>query len=266
MREAPPWALQHGDDAYGRWASFAVGGVTQRMRWIAPGTFLQGAAAGEVFWTPQEGPQHAVTLTRAFWLAETPVTQAMWEAVMRKRPSHHPGDARPVEQVNFVDAGRFVAALTKQVRGLRARLPCESEWEYACRAGTTTATWVGDLTWSNAGEPALDAIAWHEGVSEGTTHEVGLKTPNPWGLYDMLGNVAEWCLDAETEYAAATPRAGDGLRADPAAPGASSLRIHRGGHYQSPDFNVRCADRGENQDTPSNTIGVRPARAVATDG
>lgn len=224
MREAPPWALQHGDDAYGRWASFAVGGVTQRMRWIAPGTFLQGASAGEVFWTPQEGPQHAVTLTRAFWLAETPVTQAMWEAVMRKRPSHHPGDARPVEQVNFVDAGRFVAALTKRVRGLRARLPCESEWEYACRAGTTTATWVGDLTWSNAGEPALDAIAWHEGVSEGTTHEVGLKTPNPWGLYDMLGNVAEWCGDVAREYTAAP-------QIDPFTFDPQRMHPYRGGGY-----------------------------------
>lgn len=221
---APAWATEHGDDAHGRWAAFAVGGVTQRMRHIAPGTFLQGASPREVWSASQEGPQHRVTLTRGFWLGETPVTQALWYAVTRKRPSMHPGDARPVERVSFFDVERFLAALAKKVPGLRPRLPYESEWEYACRAGTTTATWVGDLTWTNDGEPALDAIAWHLGVSEGATHEVGLKPPNPWGLYDMLGNVSEWCGDVGRAYT-------DAPQTDPFTVDREGLIAYRGGGY-----------------------------------
>lgn len=219
-RFRPSWASRAGRDGYGLWAAFEVEGVEHRLRWVPPGRFLMGSPEGEEGRWEDEGPRHEVTLTEGFWLGEVPCTQAFWEVVMGKNPSRFQTPNRPVEQISWEDCQEFFERLDERVPGFAGRLPTEAQWEHACRAGTETATWVGDL--EILGErkaPILDEIAWYGGNSgvdfdlaeEGYdssswpekqyphtragTREVGLKRPNPWGIYDMLGNVWEWCSD-----------------------------------------------------------------------
>jgi formylglycine-generating enzyme required for sulfatase activity len=154
------------------------------MRWIEPGTVLMGSPESEVGRSDDEGPQHSVTLTRGFWLAETPCTQALWTEVLADNPSHFRAPERPVERVAWDDVQRFLDELTRRLPGPRFELPSEAQWEYACRAGTASARYA---------EVDISAWCWHN--SGGSTHPVGQKQPNSWGLYDMLGNVWEWCAD-----------------------------------------------------------------------
>jgi formylglycine-generating enzyme required for sulfatase activity len=236
-----PWAGAAGYDRYGRWAAFEVVGVQQRMRWIPSGRFLMGSPKTELGRYPNEG-QNEVILTRGYWLGETPVTQALWVVVMGENPSRFRGKRpddleRPVEQVSWDDCQAMIGRLNAQVAGLAARLPSEAEWVRACRAGTTAATWVGELSgWEVA--PELDAIAWYGGNSGATTHPVGRKTPNPYGLHDMLGNVYEWCADAWDQLAPYP----DGSP-DPVAPKQGSPRVCRGGAWSSHAQCVRAAYR-----------------------
>jgi len=191
---APAWASAWGVDEFGVFASLRVGVVEQRMRWIGPGHFMMGSPESEAGRWEDEGPLHRVELTRGFWMAETPCTQAMWKAVMGGNPSRFEGSVQlPVETVSWDDIVKFLAAFNERVPGFGARLPSEAEWEFACRAGTAEPRY---------GE--LDEIAWHGGKSDGKTHEVGLLKPNRWGLHDMLGNVDEWCADGFTSYEART--------------------------------------------------------------
>jgi formylglycine-generating enzyme required for sulfatase activity len=207
-----------------------------------------------------EGPLHPVTLTRGFWLADTPCTQELWQAVTGANPSEFVSPRRPVEQVNWESCIAFVGALATRVAGPGWRLPTEAEWEYACRSGTTTDTWVGDLTiLGDNNAPALDAIAWyggncgheldlHGGVdasgwrdkqylfTRAATREVKGKAPNPWGLYDMLGNVDEWCSDWHDQYSAAPS-------VDPVGPRTGSKRVVRGGSWYDSAGRVRAAAR-----------------------
>ena len=142
----PAWACGWGEDRYGVFVEVGVADAVQRMRWIAPGRFVMGSPESEVGRYNYEGPQHEVTLTRGFWLADTPCTQALWTAVMGENPSHYEGDEqRPVEQVSWDNCERFFARLEELRPGFAGRFPSEAEWEYACRAGTRTATYGGDL-------------------------------------------------------------------------------------------------------------------------
>jgi formylglycine-generating enzyme required for sulfatase activity len=236
-----------------------VGEVEQRMRWIEPGTFVMGSPEGEAGRLEWEGPQHEVMLTEGYWLADTPCTQALWQEVMGGNPSRFRSPKRPVERVSWDDVQELFGKLNERVPGLEARLPTEAQWEYACRAGTTTATWAGDLRIRGENDaPLLDDIAWYGGnsgvgyeLAEGSdssgwpnkqyphtragTRAVGLKRPNPWGLYDMLGNVYEWCADM---YASYQP----GAVKDPVGtvgPG----RVIRGGSWVSGARGVRAAYR-----------------------
>lgn len=244
-----PWAVEWGQDRFGVFMGFAVGKVVQRLRWISPGTFLMGSPEGEAGRWDDEGPQHDVRLTRGFWLADTPCTQALWEAVMGNNPSRFQSSDRPVEMVSWRDCQKFLAALNRRVPGLGARLPSEAEWEYACRAGTTTATWAGDFEIRGDNDaPVLDAIAWYDGNSgkdfdlkndphtTAGTRVVRRKLPNPLGLYDMLGNVYEWCADWYAPYAAEPAT-------DPTGPATGSSRVFRGGSWGSGARVVRAADR-----------------------
>ncbi|MCK6591998.1 MAG: formylglycine-generating enzyme family protein, partial [Polyangiaceae bacterium] len=213
-----PWAAEWGGDFYGPFMSFAVGDVVQRMRWVPAGKFMMGSPEGEAGRYDDER-LHLVVLRQGFWLADTPCTQALWQAVMGNNPSEYQSPDRPVENVSWYDCQVFLRELNRLIPGLETRLPTEAEWEYACRGGTTMATWVGDLDIRGENNaPVLNDIAWYGGnsgvgyeLAEGWdssrwpnkqyphtkagTRPVARKLPNPLGLFDMLGNVYEWCKD-----------------------------------------------------------------------
>jgi formylglycine-generating enzyme required for sulfatase activity len=235
----PAWAFDAGYDEYGRWASFRVDDVVQRMRRIDPGSFIMGSPADEPGRSSREGPQHRVTLTKVFWIADTPCTQALWQAVMGWNPSRFKSPRRPVEQVSWREVETFLEQLNERSAGLKVGLPTEAQWEYACRAGTTTATYTGPmqiLHWNSA--PILDEIAWYAGNSDVRvgTREVGLKRPNDWGLYDMLGNVWEWCADNYGRYAVQ-------YVVNPKGRSSGVERVLRGGGWHSQARRVRAAFR-----------------------
>lgn len=188
------FAIEWGRDEYGIFQSFALGDVVQRMRWIPPGSFWMGSPEHEVGRFDRE-VLHRVELRQGYWLADTPVTQALWEAAMGTNPSQFKGANNPVELVSRHDCQEFISRLNERIKGLEARLPTEQEWEYACRAGTSTATWIGDVEAARETEaPLLETIAWYSANANDGTHPVAEKRANPWGLYDMLGNVWEWCV------------------------------------------------------------------------
>lgn len=242
----PAWAVGWGEDEFGAFATFAVGPpeqpVEQRMRWIPPGSFPMGSPEDELGRFEDEGPQHQVTLTHGYWLGDTPVTQALWAAVKGDHPSRFTdeGEQRPVEQVSWNDCRDFLVRLNGLVRGLEARLPTEAEWERACRGGTTTATWVGNLS-SLEKPPELEPVAWYGGNSGSQTHPVGRRRPNPYGLHDMLGNVFEWCEDS-TEPRAYGRRYTEAPVSDPFHSYGSG-RVNRGGSWIAGAGIVRAAFR-----------------------
>jgi formylglycine-generating enzyme required for sulfatase activity len=180
---------------------------------ICPGTFMMGSPDSEAGRNSAEGPQHQVTISKAFELQTTEVTQSQWQAVMGSNPSTFKGKDLPVETVSWDDAQAFIAKLNAKGDGYRYRLPTEAEWEYAARAGTT-GPYAGDLY----------AMAWYYPNSGRTTHPVGTKAPNAWGLYDMHGNVWEWTQDWYGGYSSSAVT-------DPVGPSSGSYRVHRGGSW-----------------------------------
>ena len=271
----PSWARAIGRDGYGLWAELFVKGVAYRMRWIPPGRFVMGSPEGEPGRYKDEGPQHEVTITRGFWLGETPVTQALWEAVMGENPSHFKTPDRPVEQVSWEDCQGEGGLMERLHRALdpeegvggedlgRFRLPTEAEWEYACRAGTRTATYAGAIELlGERNAPVLDAIAWYGGNSgveydlddgydssewsekqhehsKAGTRRVAQKLANAWGLHDMLGNVWEWCMD----YADLASGYASEPQQDPSGPATGERRVYRGGAWSTAARDVRAACR-----------------------
>ena len=227
----PPWASRTGRDGHGFWAAFEMGDVEQRMRWIPPGRFWMGSPDDEAGRASAEGPRHLVTLTEGFWMAETPCNQASWEALMVENPSHFEGARRPVEEVSWIDLQAFLDRLSFQVRGFDGRLPTEAEWEYACRAGTETPTWLGK---NNA--MGLGQISVYADNSGRETKEVGRLRANPWGLVDILGNVYEWCWDWRGSYSSKPA-------IDPEGSEKGSDRVLRGGSWSSYARAVRAAYR-----------------------
>lgn len=192
---------------------------------ICPGTFMLGSPDSEPGRDSDEGPQHRVRISKAFELQTTEVTQSQWQAVMGSNPSSFKGFDLPVEQVSWDDAQVFIAKLNALGDGYRYRLPTEAEWEYAARAGTT-GPYAGDL----------GAMAWYDPNSGGTTHPVGTKAPNAWGLYDMHGNVWEWTQDWYGDYSASAVT-------DPVGPSSGSGRVNRGGGWRSGSQGCRSAAR-----------------------
>jgi formylglycine-generating enzyme required for sulfatase activity len=164
-----------------------------KFAWIPPGTFTMGSPNTEEGRQKWE-VQHKVTLTRGFYMGVYPVTQKQWHEVMGGNPSNFKkGDNYPVEMVSWEDCQKFVKKLSER-EGQEYRLPTEAEWEYACRAGTTTTYYTGD------DENALDRAGWYSKNSGKVTHPVGQKEANKWGLYDMHGNVYQWCADWYGDY------------------------------------------------------------------
>ena len=232
----PAWADQAGIDAYGVFATFRVKDVVQRLRWIWPGRFLMGSPENEPGRKDNE-PQHAVILTRGFWLAETACTQALWQAAMGENPSEFQGEQQPVERVSWNDTQDFIRRLNGVVPGLAARLPTEAEWEYACRAGTTTPFSFGEGITPE--QVSYDGCYFsHDNKKRKKPVEVASLPANPWGLYEMHGNVWEWCqdwYDEPEEIAMET--------IDPIGPATGVARVLRGGCWFSFGHCVRSAVR-----------------------
>jgi formylglycine-generating enzyme required for sulfatase activity len=230
---APEWASAWGEDEFGLFAEFEYKGVAQRMRWIAPGRFMMGSPEDE----PERSSEellHEVELTSGFWLADTACAQDLWMAVMGENPSHfqerEPGEnSRPVENVSWDDCQEFLRRLNAEVPGLELRLSTEAEWEYACRAGTRT-------PFSFGANITPEQVNYHgefpyaggkKGEFRGKTVPVKSLPANPWGLFEMHGNVDEWCLD---EYAPYQP----GLAVDPVGKAGGEKqpgRVVRGGSW-----------------------------------
>jgi uncharacterized protein (TIGR02996 family) len=215
-------------------------GVAMTFRFIPPGSFLMGSPEGEEGRDDEEY-LHPVTLTEGFWLGIYPVTQAQWKVVMGANPSRFPGDDRPVENVSLADSQAFCRKL-----GDRFDLPLEAQWEWACRAGTTTAYSTGD------GAEAMKQAGWCSydgdwGPAQ-ETKPVGRHVPNAWGLYDMHGNVWEQCRDAFVDFQ--TGRIGYG-------------RVVRGGAWYLNLPECRSAFRvGVNPDRPDSGVGFRVCLAA----
>ena len=287
----PDWATAIGRDEYGVFVTITVPAmrgrpVTQRLRWIPPDRFMMGSPGKEPGRYDDEGPRHAVSIGQAFWLFDTPCTQALWRAVMGRNPSRFKSPTRPLESVSFADVGRFLDRLNGRVPGLNLSLPSEAQWEYACRAGTTEATYAGPLRiLGEHNAPVLDAIAWYGGNSgvgfelkdghdssgwpekqyphERTgTHPVAMKAPNRWGLYDMLGNVWEWCADHWHDSYRGAPDDGSAWL-DPGAD-ATASRVFRGGSWGAGARSVRAACRLHALPSArSGSLGFRCARVQA---
>jgi formylglycine-generating enzyme required for sulfatase activity len=213
---------------------------------IAPGSFLMGRNGG----SPEEGPVRTVTLTRAFELKATEVTQEEWQSVMGNNPSRFAtcGATCPVEQVSWSDVQEFLSRLNEADPGRNYRLPTEAEWEYAAKAGAT-----GEY----GGTGVLNEMGWWQGNSEGRTHPAARKLPNAWGLYDMHGNVWEWVQDwfADGYYA-------QGINVDPSGPESGTFRGYRGGSWNFSASYARTASRfGGRPANRYDFVGFRLARS-----
>ena len=191
-----------------------------KLMGVPAGTFKMGSSNGD-----SDETVHTVTISRGFYMGRTEVTQAEWKAVMGNNPSEFKDcDNCPVEYVSWEDTQEFIKKLNARGEGIY-RLPTEAEWEYAARAGTT-----GDYSGN------LDSMAWYQANSGDKTHPVGTKQPNAWGLYDMHGNVQEWCQDWYGDYPS-------GSVSDPTGASSGSNRVMRGGQLRSSAASQRSANR-----------------------
>jgi formylglycine-generating enzyme required for sulfatase activity len=222
------------------------GGVKMELVLIPAGEFLMGSPDSDENANPAEKPQHQVRITKPFYLGKYLVTQEQWEAVMGGNPSHFKGPKNPVEQFSWDDCRQFFDKLNTKVGGGKFQLPSEALWEYACRAGSKTKYCFGDDA-SKLGE-----YAWYDENSGNKTHPVGEKKPNAWGLYDMYGNVWEWCRQWNGGGYYAPSPTGDPM----GAPGAP-IRVIRGGSCYSPACDCRSATHDFGFPGPSNNLGLR---------
>ena len=207
-------------------------GVTMDLVYIPAGEFMMGSPSNENGRYGDEGPQHRVRITKGFYLGIHEVTQAQYQAVMGKNPSRFRGADNPVEQVSWHDCAAFCKRLSRKT-GRSVRLPTEAEWEYACRAGTTRRFCFGD------NDSGLREYAWYGNNSGGKTHPVGGKKANAFGLYDMHGNVWEWCADwYDGGYYKQSPTD------DPRGPRGGKTRVLRGGSWDGTPWFCRSALRG----------------------
>jgi len=245
-----------GADAYGRWMAFTFRRVRHIFRWIEPGWFLMGSPGHEPERFADE-TQHQVTISQGFWLGEAAVTQALWVAVMGSNPSYFKGEERPVERVSWTDAQDFLEALNGEWGDLAVRLPTEAEWEYACRAGTSTPFSLGETI-------SIDEVNYrvnipyssrYQRLNTNRTLEVKDLGCNPWGLYQMHGNVREWCQDRYGKYPS-------GAVTDPKGTQSGIDRVLRGGSWANSARYCRSADRLRSPpEYRPHSFGIRLARS-----
>lgn len=248
-------AFQAGVRFYRVVSSSTPGPDPARWAWIQPGSFLMGSPETEFDRSSDEGPQTQVTIRSGYWIGRFEVTQGEYTAVVGTNFSTFAGDTnQPVEQVSWFDATNYCGLLTAQERaagrlpdGYEYRLPTEAEWEFATRAGTTNRFFFGD----DHDYSQLPNYAWFNGNSGQSTHDVGGKQQNPWGLYDTSGNVFEWCADWYGPYPG-------GSTTDPAGPASGTGRVMRGGSWRYPGGDARSAARNFNlPEFASYGIGIR---------
>ncbi len=232
----PPPPPQRKERKAGDVVAVTVGSLKMKFAWCPPGTFLMGSPASEPERSDDE-TQHRVTLTRGFWMGVTPVTQAEWQAVMGSNPSNFKGENLPVENVSWDDCQEFCKKLGEMV-GKRFRLPTEAEWEYACRAGTTTPFHFGNTISTEVAN--YDGNRVYAGGRKGKyrqqTTPVDTFPANPWGLRDVHGNVWEWCLDWYGSYP-------NGDIKDPQGNQNGDARVVRGGSWIRDPWGCRAAYR-----------------------
>ncbi len=243
----PPWAkISESQIAAAKKLGVAVAWANEvgvKFVLIPPGEFMMGSAEDEEGRYPEEGPQHKVRIGRAYYVSIHQITQGQWKAVMGTTPWEgkvhaQDGPDNAVNHVCFNDTVRFCAAMARK-DGKPYRLPTEAEWEYACRAGTTT-------RYSHGDDPKAEKLgdyAWYLGNTwfgdeQRYVHRVGMKKPNPWGLYDMLGNVWELCADVGHQNYEGAPADGSAWMA-----GDNGSRALRGGGLRSTDRRCRTASR-----------------------
>ena len=228
--------------------TYTVNGVSFNMVQVEGGTFTMGATSEQEFneiFDKDEKPTHQVTLS-SYMIGETEVTQELWQAVMGRNPSDFKGAKRPVEMVSWNDCQKFIKKLN-QLTGGHFRLPTEAEWEFAARGGNRS------KKTQYAGGSNLGSVAWYYGNSGNTTHDVATKLPNELGLYDMSGNVCEWCQDWYGSYSSSA-------QTNPTGPSSGEWRVQRLGCWYSSAEGCRVANRGCS--SPSNrihTFGLRLA-------
>ena len=217
-----------------------------------------------------EKPPVTIIISKPFYISKYEITQQQYKAVMGNNPSEFKGDNLPVEQVSWYDALNFCNALSQSegltpcytINGTKVtsdfeangyRLPTEAEWEYAAKAGTKTDFYSGKLTYSGNSpiDPNLDKIAWYSANSSNATHPVGQKAPNAFGLYDMSGNVWEWCWDRYAEYPSKETK-------DYQGPEIGTYRVYRGGGWRNLAWYCRSTNRDRNYlDDKNNSLGFR---------
>ena len=266
----PDWASGWGQDEYGVFVEITVQDVSQRLRWCPPGRFLMGSPDDESQRTRAEGPQTEITFGKGFWLFETTVTQAFYHAVTQQEPSRFKGQGLPVENVSWRKAQDFLDAINDAHPGLDLRLPSEAEWEYACRAGSTT-PFEPNVARRHAGMSITSDEVNHDGnypYGEGGKGEYRAKTvagrnagfrPNKWGFWHMHGNLYEWCADHwHDDHTGAAP---DGSPRQASQQANESSRVLRGGSWN--DFARGCRSAYRRRLAPGKRgvfFGFRPAR------
>lgn len=220
---------------------------------IPAGTFTMGGDWGAEQADENELPQHTVQFDEPFYMGRYPVTQAQWKAVVDNNPSQFTDDSRPVETVSHTDACEFIARLNKKEKTSSYRLPTEAQWEYTARAGSRSTYCFGPEL------EKLDQYAWYQKNSGSCTQPVGLLSPNDWDLFDMHGNVHEWCSDwFDRNYYADSP----GM--DPQGTKKGLARALRGGDWGSKDgWYCRCAIRSlSSPDRRSPRVGFRVVKRI----
>jgi formylglycine-generating enzyme required for sulfatase activity len=262
MMPCPEWASGIGRDRYGLFAEVKVKGVGFVLRWIPPGDFMMGSPEDEPERLSSEGPLHRVVFKTGFWLAETTCTQELWQTVTSRNPSRFQDDGvqHPVENVSWDAARDFIDGLNRLIPGLDVRLPSEAEWEYACQAGTDTPFWFGhELTPDKANYDGTEPYnKGPKGEFFKKTVPVNFFEQNPWGLYQMHGNVWEWCQDRWHDNYNGAPDDGRSWE-----DGDNDFRVCRGGSWFGGGRDLRSACRdGDRHGFGFDSYGLRLARGL----